>query len=66
MIPNDQPLRSEVIKRMIETTDDKMICDPDDYTKWEQDFIQSISEQFNKKNDLSDRQCEILERIHDK
>jgi uncharacterized membrane-anchored protein len=33
-------------------------------TKWEQDFIESISEQFAERGSLSDKQEEILERIY--
>ena len=32
-------------------------------TKWEDDFIESIGEQFADTGSLSDRQEEILERI---
>jgi hypothetical protein len=33
-------------------------------TKWEEDFVASINEQFTKWNKLSDRQFEILEKIY--
>jgi hypothetical protein len=33
-------------------------------TKWEQSFIESITDQWETKGDLSDRQYEILVRIH--
>lgn len=62
MIPNDQPARKNMIARMLnvlETDSDKM-------TKWEQDYIISLREQFGFKKNLSDKQCEILERIYDK
>ena len=61
MIPNDQPLRAQTIKRMIDVSLDK-----EDITEWERDFLQSINEQFTRKNNLSDRQCEILEEIYGK
>lgn len=32
--------------------------------KWEEEFVESIAEQFERKNFLSDRQEEILERIY--
>jgi len=32
-------------------------------TKWEEGFIESITEQFEESGSLSDRQEEILERI---
>lgn len=64
MIPNDQPLRKQIIQRMLDGLDD--INAVSQFNKWEPDFIGSIIEQFEKKGDLSDRQCEILERIYDK
>jgi hypothetical protein len=33
-------------------------------TKWEQDFVESIEEQFKARNWISDKQEEILERIY--
>jgi hypothetical protein len=62
MIPNDQPARSQMIERMLNA------CNNTDtvLTKWESDFIFSIDEQFESKGTLSDKQCEILERIYDK
>ena len=33
-------------------------------TKWEQDFVESVKEQFEKKGSLSEKQQEILERIY--
>jgi hypothetical protein len=65
MIPNDQPLREQTIRRML----GKFLGDPTYYdalTKWEQDFIDSIYEQFEHKGDLSFKQTEILERLYDK
>lgn len=61
MIPNDQPLREQTIKRMLE-----YCMKMDGVTKWESDFIDSINEQFLHKGDLSTKQCEILERLYDK
>lgn len=62
MIPNDEPERGQMIKRMLNVLIDKT----DDMTKWECDFIESIYEQFSNNNRLSNKQCEILERIYDK
>ena len=65
MIPNDQPHRKDMISRML-----KYLCDKEDltaeYTSWEVQFIESIHEQFLHRGDLSNKQCEILERIYDK
>jgi len=33
-------------------------------TKWEEDFMESITDQFAVRNSLSDKQEEILERIY--
>jgi len=38
----------------------------DDLTEWERDFYDSVNEQFAKRQNLSDKQYEILERIYDK
>ena len=63
MIPNDQPLRRQTISRMIFA----IIDHPEnELTAWEQDFIASIEEQFKNRGDLSNKQCEILEKIYDK
>lgn len=61
MIPNDEPLRSQTIKRMID-----FVGKRDDLTKWESDFVDSLSEQFVEGRKLSQKQCEILERLYDK
>lgn len=33
-------------------------------TKWEEDFVESVSEQFIDTGSISDKQEEILERIY--
>lgn len=62
MIPNDLHERQRMIQRMLD------IChgNSDQLTKWEKDFIDSAHGQFAFKENLSDRQCEILEKIYDK
>lgn len=35
-----------------------------DLSKWEQDFMESIQDQFERKKWISDKQEEILERIY--
>jgi hypothetical protein len=64
MIPNDQPLRRQTIHRMLYY----LVDEPEekDLTSWERDFIHSIFEQFQHRLDLTNKQCEILERIYDK
>lgn len=61
MIPNDQPARGEMINRMLHT----LLTTNPDLTSWKLDFISSLDEQFEKKGNLSQKQCEILERIYD-
>lgn len=64
MIPNDQPLRKQMIDRML----NDIMKDPNtrDLSKWEEDFVSSVYDQFIDKGNLSQKQCEILERIYDK
>jgi hypothetical protein len=33
-------------------------------TKWEENFVESLTEQFERRKSLSDRQLEILDRIY--
>jgi regulator of sigma D len=42
-----------------ETRDDKL-------SEWEQGFIQSVREQFDRRGSLSDKQLEILNNIWEK
>lgn len=46
---------------------DQLILDcenrDDKLTEWEQSFIQSIREQYDRRGSLSDKQREILEKI---
>ena len=50
----------------------KRICgllDTKDLTDWEQDFVQSIADRTNegeKTTMLTDKQLEVIERIHNK
>ena len=62
MIPTDKKQRREMITYMLKACTDNL----DDLTSWEESFIESVNEQFQNRNDLSDRQCEILEKIYDK
>ncbi len=34
-------------------------------TAWEQDFVESVTDQFNRNGRLSERQFQVLERIHE-
>lgn len=33
-------------------------------TQWEQDFVESVSDQFDRRGTLTDKQFEVLERIY--
>lgn len=50
----------KVIEHWITTIND----DGRNLTKWELDFMESITEQFAQRNSISDKQEEILERIY--
>lgn len=52
--------KPEVIKYWIDSVNE----DGWNLTKWEENFMDSISEQFELRGTLSDRQEEILERIY--
>ena len=62
MIPNDLNERRKMIQYMLEDLNKKH----DEMTQWESDFIDSISDQFEDKRNLSDRQCAILESLFGK
>lgn len=62
MIPNDPTLRKEMIDRMIKVCR----CNLDTLSSWEEGFVDSITEQFEARGNLSPKQCEILEKIYDK
>lgn len=61
MIANDEPLRSQMIKKMI-----AYVSHLDNLTEWEQNFIESIDAQFTDGKKINVKQCEILERLYDK
>lgn len=62
MIPTDIEQRKKMIVYMLGACNNEN----NNLTKWEENFLTSINEQFCDKNNLTDRQCEILERIYDK
>lgn len=53
--------KPEVIAHWINTVNTEALHK---LTKWELDFMESITEQFEKRNSISDKQEEILERIY--
>ena len=54
------------IEEMIEDCLNVSTASNTPFNKWEQDFIDSIAEQYEDNEWLSDKQEEILERIWDK
>lgn len=51
-------------KKLAEEWLKKIDEDAVNLTKWEEDFIASIKNQFEKRGSLSEKQMEILERIY--
>lgn len=52
--------KPEVIEYWINTINDEGI----NLSKWEQDFMESITEQWERRRSVSDKQEEIIERIY--
>lgn len=50
----------EVIRQWFETIEEEGYG----LTKWEESFIESVRDQFDRTNSLSDKQEDILERIY--
>jgi len=57
------PLSSDQ-KKLIPHMLEQLTTPSKNLSKWEEDFIASIAEQFESRHSLSDRQYEILERIY--
>lgn len=66
MIPNDQPLRRQTLERMLDHLSKRVMVEDEVYTAWEVEFIDSVCYQFLDKGDLSNKQCEIVERLYNK
>lgn len=56
---------SEDISQRIESQS-AMTCSNHSFSKWELDFIESVSEQFEERGGLSAKQEETLEKIWEK
>lgn len=54
------PSQQELIQHMLSALE----TPSKDLTKWEENFVASVGEQFERTKSLSARQCEILERIY--
>ena len=52
--------RRQVIQQML----NQLETPSKDLTKWEENFLESIAEQFETRGTLSDKQYEILDRIY--
>lgn len=61
MISKDIEVRRKIISYMLDGLLRSSI-----ENEWENEFVHSVSEQFEKRQNLSDKQCEILERIYNK
>ena len=62
MIPHDKDQRNQMVGYMLKYCLDNI----EKLSKWEENFINSIGNQWDDGKDLTDRQCEILEKIYDK
>jgi hypothetical protein len=63
MIPSSPEERKKMVNRMMNVCADN----EEKLTEWELNFTHSLDENYrNKFDELSDRQCEILEKIYDK
>jgi hypothetical protein len=51
-------------KAIIESWIELVNAEGRNLSKWEQDFMDSLTEQFEARGSISDRQEEILERIY--
>ena len=59
-MPLNQHQQQQAIQHMLQTLESPS----KELTKWEENFLESITEQFQKRQSLSERQYEILERIY--
>lgn len=60
MTENKTPNTKEMIEHFLKELENPV----KDLTPWEMNFVISITDQFNRKGTLSDKQFEILERIY--
>jgi len=58
-------LTDKAIDYMLDRLKDDMLGEPK-ITKWEEAFVESISDQWTRSRRLSDKQKEVLGRIWDK
>lgn len=58
--PADALRRKKQIQEML----DALQTPSKELTKWEENFLESLAEQFETRGTLSDRQFEILDRIY--
>jgi hypothetical protein len=54
------------IEEMIEDCQQARTCSNSPFTKWEEDFIDSVSNHYELRGDLSEKQEETLEKIWEK
>jgi hypothetical protein len=60
MIKKMNPNQHDLVRHMLESLE----TPSRELTKWEEGFIESITEQYQGKGWLSDKQIEILEKIY--
>lgn len=53
-------------EEMLQDCQEAASCSNTPLSKWEQDFIDSITEQYEERRSLSSKQVEVLKRIWDK
>lgn len=59
ILPKDRE-KHDLIKHML----DALEAPYKELTEWEEKFIESVTEQFENRNWLSDKQFDVLERIY--
>jgi hypothetical protein len=59
----DNKQRNQKIKQMLS---DVTSIDVDKLTTWESDFVISVSDQFDRRGTLSDKQMETIQKILDR
>lgn len=57
---SEKKLKNTAIQQWLDTLETPR----HELTKWEEDFVDSVREQFQARGSLSERQIEILEKIY--
>jgi len=59
-------MSSEDLEAMLGDCDEARTCSNSPFSKWEDDFVISVKEQFEERGGLSQKQQDVLHRIWDK